>query len=256
MRHRFTWLTLVLAAAIMVLGGPAWAQDEEPAAEEDDGGGVEGSGSVDLTFASNYTWRGQIVNEEPVLQGSVTTSIWHFSLNTWTNFDLTDGGIAGEFSEVDLTLSYAREFGPVSIDVGHVEYLFPNSAGGSTGEFYLATALDFLVSPSLTLAYDYGLSGLYANLGAGYGVGLMDWMSLDAGVSLGFATSDYNMGYFGVDKTGLNDLGVGVGLNFDVIGPFAISAGANFSTLLDSEISDAVDEATSIYGWLNLSVAP
>ena len=232
------------------------------AAAED--GGLTGSMSADLTFATNYSWRGQVFNKEPVLQPSVTASSWGFSFNTWANFDVTDEGVKGEFTEVDLTLSWGREFGPVALEAGHIEYLLPNAhVGGITGtrELFLSASADVIVTPSLWLSYDYGsIDGLYANVGVGYGYGFFDWLGVDAGVGLGFGDSGYNKGYFGVDEAALNDLSFNVSANFNVIGPFSVAAGGTFAMLLDSEIKDAVEagdgDPTPMYGWLTLSYAP
>lgn len=228
--------------------------------EEGSDDGIESSTSVDITFASNYTWRGQLLNEEPVMQPSLSASIWNFSFNAWANYDFTTGGGAAnawDFSEVDLTVAYGRDFGPVSFELGNVEYTFPGAAGPGTRELYVSAGIDILVSPTLMLAYDYGaIDGLYGNIGVSYGLPL-DVIGIDLGANLGFAEGGYNKGYFGEDKFALNDLNVALGLAYDVVGPFSISAGANFSMLLDSDIADSAgDNDTSIYGYLGFGIAP
>ena len=58
------------------------------------------SASIDLPILSAYVWRGQVLNDEGVVQPSATISKGGFSLNYWQNFALTEH-ITGD--ECELT---------------------------------------------------------------------------------------------------------------------------------------------------------
>lgn len=254
-----------LFCAVLFFSNDVMAQDE-PEAEEPAEDELTGEMSADLAFATNYVWRGQVLNTEPVLQPSVTASSWGFFFNTWANFDLTernpagsvDGGVKGEFSEVDLTLGYEQEFGIISVSLAFVEYLFPNTGSLGSREVILTTAVDFIVSPTLTLAYDYGVvDGLYSALGAGWGMDVLEMLGFGVDVSVGFADSGYSEAYFGTDAFALQDLTATLHVDVSVIGPFSVSTGGTFAMLLDSDIAETRgDNDMAFGGWLNLSYAP
>jgi uncharacterized protein (TIGR02001 family) len=125
------------AAAAMVFGGSAMAEDAEISAE------------IGMDYASKYVWRGQPVNDEPVLQPSVTLSAGGFSLNVWGSVDLTNfgdesGAYSGResvFQEVDYTLSYGMDLDSVSVEAGYIYYDFPGSGASGTAEVYMGVGV-------------------------------------------------------------------------------------------------------------------
>jgi hypothetical protein len=227
--------TLVLGA---VLGATASvsAQDATEPEEAEEASGPSGSMEADLTFASNYVWRGYVFNDGPVLWPSFTASSEGFAVNAWVNADLGDYGgtlTTPEFSEIDLTLSYDNSIGIVGLGGGAIFYTFPNG-GTSTWELYVSAALDLIVSPSLTLYYDLGaVDGLYGLLGVGHSFGFMpDFLSLDIGAGLGFGNQ------FGVDaETGdskfeLNDVTGSLSLGWSATDYFSVGLGYTLWALI------------------------
>ena len=84
--------------------------------------------SVDAALLSAYVWRGQVINNEMVLQPAFTAaSEWGLRLNAWANMDLTDKvDQKGEINEIDLLAAYSPKIeGPVSFEIGLAEYAFP-----------------------------------------------------------------------------------------------------------------------------------
>ena len=107
-KHRVAFMCALLAAFIAAPAANAAVTTEY---------------SLDLVSA--YVWRGYSVTDGLVLQPSVTSSHESgFSLNIWGNYDLDDvNGAAGDFIEVDITLSYAfPSEGSFSAEVGLIEY--------------------------------------------------------------------------------------------------------------------------------------
>jgi len=201
-----------------------------------------------MDYASKYVWRGIEVNDEPVLQPSLTLSAAGFSFNAWGNYDLTDGGREDNFSEYDFTLSYGTtldEEEKLYVEVGAIEYYFPpNGAGNDTQEVYGAVGYDCLLKPMVKVFYDFGeIHGTYAVASIGHGIVLDDEekLTLNLGASVGYATTDYNDGYFGVNKNGWNDGVLSAGLTYAFTEKFSGSWTLLYSELLDSEIEDAVD---------------
>lgn len=217
------------------------------------------SAGLDLPVLSGYVWRGQVLNDEAVVQPSLTVTKGGLSLNTWGNFNLTDEFSEEgdqEFTEVDLTVSYAGSVGPVGYGVGVVEYLFPHQTLGAgtpdatsypgTREVYATLSLsDLPVVPTLSGYYDVDeADGLYLSLGLAYSADLGGKATLGLSGLVGYATSDDNAFYYGVDDAAFNDASVGATLSFSPVESLTITPGVQYVTLIDDDIKDA---AAAIY---------
>ena len=102
---------------------------------------VLNAGSVfaaDVTTAidvnSAYVWRGITFNDGMVVQPSVDVAAGNFGLNVWGNLDADDYDDSldsGEFSEIDLTLTYGIDARACGVN-GRV-YRIPVSHHGRGG---------------------------------------------------------------------------------------------------------------------------
>ena len=215
-------------------------------------------GEVDIAVNSEYVWRGQVLNDEAVIQPSITVSTdYGLSFNTWGSFNTSDAlgeKTDKEFTEMDLEVSYALPVEAVNMEIGVGEYTFPHSEemteeGGfafseGTREVFFSIGVDKVVSPSVKVSYDFDeAEGFYAVAGLDHNIGLIeDTLDLDLGLFAGFASSDYNAYYYGVDDDALNDGGVSLTLNYAVSEAFSLSANLQYVKLLDSDIEDAATE--------------
>lgn len=227
-------------------------------AEEADGSGA--SASLTVPVLSAYVWRGQVLNDEPVLQPTFGISKGGFTISWWGNFNLTDNvtGDDLEFSEHDISVTYAMTC-PITgagITLGVVQFDFPNQSlpleGGNislvsdTREAFISYALsDVLLSPTLTVNYDFKeAEGFYGALGISHGIELAESLSLNLGATLGAATSDWGDFYFGKAE-GLTDWSVSASLPFAVSETVSLTPAVSYSALL-GDAKDAV-EATGLY---------
>jgi len=250
MNMRRTMATLA-STAFLAGVGLARAQEEAPAV----------SASLDLPVLSAYVWRGQVLNDEAVLQPSLTVSKWGLALNAWANYDLTDNLTDDpEFTEVDLTASYGLSAGPVAFSVGVVEYLFPHQTlaledstrvayPGSRELFATASLSDVWVTPTVSVAYDFDeADGFYGSFGLASGCDCTDVLSLGVSASLGVGDSSYNEYYFLTDGAALNDLTVGVTATVKPAKFLSITPGVQYAVLLDGDIRDSVSGAPLYFG--------
>jgi len=200
------------------------------------------TGLAEATFANGYVWRGQVYNNEAVMQPSFTLGKGAFTINAWGNMNLTDSitDDHGDFSELDLTFGYSKTVGPVAMGAGYIEYSFPNTAFSGTREVYASVGLPGLpVVPTLMVNYDFDeADGVYGSLALAYSHSIADKATLGLFASLGMATSGYNTFYFGVDDTALNDLNVGVSLAIPVTKSLTITPAVQYTCLPDSDIED------------------
>jgi hypothetical protein len=227
-------------AAVMItmatLAGAALAQEEEA--------GV--AAGIEVPVLSAYVWRGQVLNDEAVLQPSFEVSKGGFALNTWANYNLTDNVTdnAGDCNEVDLTASYELSAGPATFNAGVVEYLFPNTDASSTREASIEASLDNLpVTPGATVVYDFDeADGFYVALSLSYGHEISESLMLNLEGSIGYGFSNYNEFYFGVADDALNDGTLSAGLDYAVNDSWTITPAVTFTALLDGDIRDAANE--------------
>jgi hypothetical protein len=172
-----TWVAGVMAASLV---SGVWADDgSTPAAgacEKSSCLEVETSATLDLYSA--YVWRGLTLNDGPVFQPSAKVeSACGLGLNVWGNMDLDtyDGAYdRGEFSEVDVNLYKTFEFGAFSLEVGYIEYLFPQvHEDNATREAYGTVTYDIGAGfyTGVEYFYDFGeIKDAYADALAGYEV--------------------------------------------------------------------------------------
>ena len=226
---------------------------------------------VDVPVLSSYVWRGQVLNDDAVLQPGLTAGKAGFTVNAWSSMNLNDTETDGEFTEMDWTVSYSAMVGPVSLGAGVVQYTFPNStleqedgtvvAYPGTYEVFASAGLpDVLLSPTVTVYRDLDeIDGFYGVLAVAHSFSLSEKVGLKLSASLGAGDSDYNSGYFGHDEAALNDCVVGAALPISVIENLSVTPSISYMLLPDSDLGDAAEEAygekDSVYGGVTLSYA-
>lgn len=204
---------------------------------------------VDLPVLSAYVWRGQVLNDEAVIQPALNVEKGGFGVNIWANYDATDRGeTKADFSEVDLTASYGGQLGAVEYGVGVIEYLFPNTDASSTREVYGSLSLPdaSVVVPTLSVYRDVDeADGFYASLALSKEIALCDKTTLELSASLGAADEDYNSFYFGVDDAALNDVTTCAKVSFALSETVTLTPCVQYAWLPDSDIRDG---AKALYG--------
>ncbi len=219
------------------------------------------SASLDVPALSAYVWRGQVLNDEAVLQPTFTLSKGGFSINWWGNLNLTDNatGDEYEFSEHDITVSYdlTCPLTGAGVTLGIVQYDFPNvgmeDADGNlsltedTREAFVSYSLaEALLAPTLNVYYDFKeADGFYGNIGISHSLALDDAISLDLGATLGAASSDWGDFYFG-EAEGLTDYSVSLSLPITVSDTVSVTPAVAYSALL-GDAKDAVEADSSLY---------
>lgn len=149
------------------------------------------SASADVGVFSQYIWRGfELSKDSIVIQPSVTVGYKDVSFNLWGNLD-TDyyPDDEAQFNETDMTLSYDKSFGMVSLGVGYIYYGLDGI--DDSQEIYLSVGLDTLLSPSLTVYREIAhLPSWYISLGISHSFELPKEMTLDLAGSIGYYASD------------------------------------------------------------------
>jgi hypothetical protein len=200
-----------------------------------------GAMAADATLAmdvnSAYVWRGITFNDGMVLQPSLDVTKGGFGVNVWGNVDWDDYDDtldSGEFSEVDLTLSYGFDLDPVSISAGYIEYLLP-AGGDGTREVFVTLGVGICKGLSAELAVYYDIDEVkdaYANLGLGYNVPVSDAFSLDFGASAGYIGEDASIG----GEKGFNEYLLSAGGTYAATKALSISGTVNYTDAIDEDV--------------------
>jgi hypothetical protein len=250
----------VLCAAVLVASCMAMAAEDE---------GPSLSTSVSAAFMSKYIWRGQLLNDDYVMQPSVGVSYGGLSASLWGSLDMTEyhkdasgNDNQWEFTEYDWTIGYAEKVPGIDFlkySVGAIYYYFPSlTDDGDTLEVYAGLGLDMMFSPTVTLYRDIDeIDGTYIAFSVGHSVEKIFEFSSDMPVamnlsaSVGWGSAGYNKGYWfnddeptkSVTSSSMQDLTLTAGFPFDVMG-WTVTPSVSYVTLVSSKVRDADTYAT------------
>ena len=139
--------------AFIILAGPGTplrAEEENP------------TGDFSTSVLSGYVWRGyELSRNSVVVQPSMTIGYKGFTANVWGNLDTKaySAGTAdypGTWNETDLTLSYSKSVGPVTLGGGYIYYSLASLNRDAADrldsqEFFVSVAGNMLLTPTLTI---------------------------------------------------------------------------------------------------------
>ena len=121
--------------------------------------------SANVSFASDYIWRGMTQSDGPAIQGGFDYEAeGGFYAGIWgSNVNFNDG--AG--SELDYYFGYAFEAGGIGVDLGYIAYDYPkNKTGLDFEEVYLGLSMG-----DLGLTFAMGQDGAPDYTEISYGIG-------------------------------------------------------------------------------------
>lgn len=241
---------MVAAVLLLVALLPAGAFAED----------VKTSGSASVDVMSNYVWRGLKLSNSWVVQPSVGIGYGAFSTNLWANWD-SDWENENELTETDLTLDYGFSFDKLSLNVGYIYYGL--EAASDTQELYVALAYDVLLSPSLTVYYDYDEGqGAFAVLAIGHSFKIRDMdLNLGASASCNFDNKVMGQDSSGDDFTGLYNGEVSASLSVPITSALSLEPKIAYSFALSDDAKDAMEslsndgDSSVFYGGLGVSLS-
>ncbi|MFL2859470.1 MAG: TorF family putative porin [Pontiellaceae bacterium] len=211
--------------------------------------------TLEIGLASAYVDRGQVFNENPVMQPQLTLSQYGYSLNLWANFDFGKNmdEVSNSFSEFDVAFAYSLpvDVNQMSIDIGLINYNYPgngNSSNPSTTELFLGTTfLSFqdIFTPSLTMYADIQeYPGVYFLLDIFAPYELSEFVGVVYGLSAGYGNTSYNDEKWGTSNpsnrdAGWTDFNFYVNASYEVSDTLTAAASLNYMTLNGSAYEDA-----------------
>ncbi len=210
-------------------------------------------------FASAYVWRGLTVVDGAVFQPSIT--LGHdsgFSFNAWGTWDIDDvNGNDAEFTEIDLTVAYSLPLaGTMGVDVGLIEYLFPNTGGtnNATTELYVGLSWDTVAAPFVTFYRDIDLvDDYYVSFGVGFDGDLTDSVAWELGFTAAYSGEGFARFYAGGTDSGLFGANALFSVSTALDDHWGVGAFVAFSDSLDSDVLP--DQKVDFFGGISVSAS-
>jgi len=149
--------------------------------------------SANVSFASDYIWRGMTQSDGPAIQGGFDYAAENgFYAGIWgSNVNFNDG--AG--SELDYYFGYGFDAGSIGVDIGYLAYDYPkNETGLDFEEIYIGLSMG-----DLGLLFAMGQDGAPDYTEVSYGIGAVslsygqyDDYGDNLGISYGFGCGSYD----------------------------------------------------------------
>ena len=219
---------------------------------------TETSGYASVDVMSNYVWRGQKLSNSWVVQPSVGITYAGFGANLWANYD-TD---LSEHNETDLTLNYNFSVDKFSFDAGYIYYALDGV--DDTQEFYLSVGYDLLLSPTLTIYYDFDEgNGAFIVASIGHSFDLGKDIPLEVGAS---ASYNINNKVMGLDKDGddfsnFYNAELSSSVSIPITKVLSVTPKVAYSFPLSNDAEDAISSISDdgdkdiFYGGINLTLS-
>jgi len=256
-------VTAASIAAIAASAQPVLAEEEAAARP-----------TADLTVSalSQYIWRGQELSQDSiVIQPSMTVGYQGFAFNLWGNLD-TDhfSEETNNWNETDMTLSYSRSMGMVSLTGGYIYYALDGAEDSQ--EVFLGLTLDTLLSPTLTVYREFShYPSWYITAGVSHSFALPYDMSLDLGALTAYLISDSESAYPEIGDSGeptgdefsnFHEATLSASISIPVAQYISITPQAYITFPLSDDASDEMqwrsvdgDDDTFIYGGISASLS-
>jgi len=207
---------------------------------------------MEVDVCSRYIWHGIIIADNMVLQPSAWVTVHDMTFSIWNNHTPTveEWRFAGD--EVDLTLSYGKDWSWAGAEMGFLYYVYPGEEGSSsTGEFLGRFALS---KGPVELSTTHNVDVVrYA--GAYFGEAEIAFehelsQRLYAGLStsIGWASPKFNQTYVGTSVGAFNVLCVGGSLQFQLSDRVYLKPHAEMYQTLHSEVAELTQRTTTNIG--------
>jgi len=269
---------MVFSMVAVLAVGSAIAQDEVVMVDQMGGSSVsEVLVTAEAALVSSHVWRGQVLNNDFVVQPQVTLSQYGVSLNIWGNYDLGKNwiGVSSDFSEFDISLAYTLPLNvsDMAIDVGIIGYHYPANGGtfstpgpngglnkeSTTELFARATGLSFkeYIIPSVTLFGDIdAANGVYILFDVVAPYQVSDYFWIEGGISAGWGNTSYNDYYWaGPHDAGWNDYNFYGTASYEIMENLTASLNLTYTLVEGGSIgdSDTYEADQKFWGGLNMA---
>lgn len=242
-------IRIALGASILIAAvatGSAFAQDA-PAKSSPFTVGAE------FDFNSRYIWRALAWSQGAAWQPSVWAGTSGFVLNVWSSFPLGDEPNRHQFNEIDLRLSYTKEWGNFTLEPAFNVYSYPNqdkTENPTTGELELGASYSFS-SFSLSTTHYLDLvdnpGGYVGEIALEFEEAPAENLRVSAATRLIFGNAKFNDYYLPLKKAALDAVVFELGLTYNVSSAIYVRPHFEWTMLLDADVKSAVAESPWVF---------
>jgi len=199
---------------------------------------VEVTGDAYAGINSMYLWRGfDLSNSDPVAQGGMDMSFNGLTFSYWSNLDFN----SGELNETDITIDYSMKLGEnLSLSAGNIFYALDGAP--DTNELYLGLSLGALLSPTVTIYYDYDKAeetGLFYTLSVSHELSISDELGLSFGGLVSYnSRSDYAVG----DYSALHNYELNFGASYALSDQLSLDGFLTYSDALSDSAEEVIED--------------
>jgi len=256
-------------AALLAVGGAIAQNDVVMVGQMGGSEASEVQSTVEAALVSSHVWRGQVYNNDFVIQPSITVAQYGVSVNVWGNYDLgtSMNGTSSDFSEIDFSVAYTLpiDVNEMAIDIGIIGYHFPGNGAlpskSTTELFAKATVLSWsdYVIPSVTLFGDIDeANGTYILFDVVAPYQVSDYLSVEGGVAVGWGNTSYNDYYWGAGQDAdWNDYNLYANASYEIMENLTASVNVTGTFLEGGSIRSAADKIYEAKGklWGGVNIA-
>ena len=218
----------------------------------------KGEAYADIGLFSHYVWRGQKLSESAVIQPSIGLIYEGIGINFWSNFDQK----TKEHNETDFTIDYAFSSDAFEFGVGYIYYAIDGPGSDETGEFFLSTTYDALLTPSATIYYDTDEGdGGFLEVSVSHTLNISDSLELNMGALASYNLSNSLMEEDGKAFNGLYNGDLSISLPYSISEDLSVEASMGYSFPLSNQAEKAIQsisfdgDSKLFYGGVTLSLA-
>ncbi len=215
---------------------------------------------AEISFASQYIWRGIELSDGIVLQPDAWISAYGFTFEVWGNYVLNNEPNQWEFNEIDLIPYYEYEWNNLTLQTGFEIFFYPNvDDEPSTVEFTAGLSYSIFENFNIFTKHYFDIGeyngAYYGTAGIGYqGEPEIVPFYIDSSIKLGWANSEFNEVNLEVSESALNVIIADLSIYYYPLDYLYLRPHIQFSSLLDDSLRDAADSPTIVSGGIAVGV--
>ncbi len=218
--------------------------------EADQGTSSKVTYGVETDFNSRYVFRGLAYSQGTVNQSTAWVAVSGFTFYAWGNFVLNREPQHGEFSEIDIGVSYKREWKKLTVEPAFDYYFYRTPApvkAPPTGEASLK--ISYPIGPTSIYAkqiFDIGSyrGAYFGEAGVAYEHKLNRKTTAQTTFGLGWASSKFNEAYVGVPKRAFNLIGAEFSVTYAPNSRFYLRPHFEFTRIADGQLRRYLNSPT------------
>lgn len=247
LRNGIRKYTVAVLFSIFFLAPNGFARENPDSTEEQTPEFTVGS---EVDFPSRYIWHGLAWSHGIVMQPYLWMTTRGFTFTGFANFDIDHASGKNPFNEVDLTLTYSREWKKITFEPDFQYYVYPNQENvPATGEGVLKISFPIKYLQLFTI-HTFDLveykGSYFGELGITFTHEFNATLSLETSLYSGWASAAFNEVYVGPHKSAFNVVGGDLSFTYYYANQLYIRPYCGISHIVDKNLQNSVSDKSLI----------